>query len=159
MLLRHRLRAVGFPVVLLDGDRLRAAIAPEAGHAPHLRRQLAFSYARLCRELAAQDLVVVIATISMFHAVRDWNRANIPGYREIYLRVPLKHRMARDPKGLYRNGAPDMINEEEYIEEPTAPDLLIENYGATRPEQAMQLIWDSLVVPDTTLLKEDNGGT
>lgn len=154
LLMRDRLRAAGLPVVLLDGDRLRAAIAPEAGHTPHHRRHLAFCYARLCRELAGQDLIVVIATISMFHAVRDWNRANIDGYREIYLRVPLEHRIARDPKGLYRKVTPDMVGADTYVEEPAGSDLVIDNHGVFTPEDAADLIWDRLIAPDTALLSE-----
>lgn len=147
-----RLRAIGLPTVLLDGDRLRAAIAPDAGHSPDQRRQLALSYARLCRELMEQGLVVVIATISMFHAVRQWNRDNIDGYREIYLRVPLEHRADRDPKGLYRTAAVDMVGVDAAIEEPDHPDLVIDNYGTMTPDGAADLIWERLIVPDAVLL-------
>lgn len=146
-----RLRATGLPTVLLDGDRLRAAIAPDAGHTPDQRRQLALSYARLCRELTEQGLVVVIATISMFHAVRQWNRENIEGYREIYLRVPLEHRAGRDPKGLYRNAAVDMVGMDTSIEEPDQPDLVIDNYGTMTPDGAADLIWDRLIASDAAL--------
>lgn len=147
-----RLRAAGLPTVLLDGDRLRAAIAPDAGHTPDQRRQLAFSYARLCRELTEQGLVVVIATISMFHAVRQWNRENVEGYREIYLRVPLEHRADRDPKGLYRNAAVDMVGMDTSIEEPDRPDLVIDNYGTMEPDGAADLIWERLIAPDADLV-------
>ncbi|WP_244442704.1 adenylyl-sulfate kinase [Azospirillum lipoferum] len=147
-----RLRAAGLPAVLLDGDRLRAAIAPDAGHSPDQRRQLALSYARLCRELTEQGLVVVIATISMFHAVRQWNRENIEGYREIYLRVPLEHRAGRDPKGLYRNAAVDMVGMDTSIEEPDHPDLVIDNYGTMTPDGAADLIWDRLIASDAALI-------
>lgn len=146
-----RLRATGLPTVLLDGDRLRAAIAPDAGHTPDQRRQLALSYARLCRELMEQGLVVIIATISMFHAVRQWNRENIDGYREIYLRVPLEHRADRDPKGLYRNAAVDMVGVDAAIEEPDQPDLVIDNYGTMTPDGATDLIWERLIAPDSAL--------
>lgn len=153
-MLRDRLRSRGLPVVLLDGDRLRAAIAPEAGHAPQQRHHLAFTYARLCRELSEQGLVVVMATISMFHAVRAWNRANMAGYREIYLRVPSEHLKARDTKRLYRDAVSDMVGTDGLFEEPIAPDLVIDNHGIVTPEAAASLIWDQLIAPDGLLVAE-----
>ena len=57
--------------------------------------------ARLCRMLASQGADVVCPTISLFHEVQRWNRENIPGYREIYLRVPLDELRRRDRKGIY----------------------------------------------------------
>lgn len=150
-ILSTRLRKAGLPVAFLDGDRLRAAIAPDAGHDPEQRRRLAFSYARLSRELARQDLIVVIATVSMFHDVRDWNRANIGGYREIYLHVPLEYRMARDPKGLYRRSTVDMVGVDIAAEIPASPDLRIDNFGTMAPDMAAELIWDRLIVPDAML--------
>ena len=31
-----------------------------------------------------------------------WNRANLPGYFEVYLKVPVAELRRRDPKGIYR---------------------------------------------------------
>lgn len=90
------------PAVLLDGDELRAVLGmAEAGYDRPSRQKLALSYARLAKLLAEQGLTVVVATISLFHAVHDWNRANQPGYLEVWLDVPEKECRRRDPKGLY----------------------------------------------------------
>lgn len=145
-LLAHRFRAAGRPAVLLDGDALRAILGDGLGHAPDDRRILGMCYARLCRELSGQGFDVICATISMFHDLHDWNRANIPNYREIYLRVPLAELERRDPKGLYaraRQGAlSDMAGIEHPMEEPRHPDLVIDNYGTTATDAA-GLIWRS----------------
>ena len=45
---------------------------------------------------------MVIATISLFREVHAWNRAHLPGYFEVYLKVPLDELRRRDPKGIYR---------------------------------------------------------
>lgn len=104
--LAARLRAMGQPVVVLDGDELRevfGAVAANArNHGREGRLALAMQYAHLCQIIARQDLTVVIATISLFHEVHAWNRANLPGYFEVYLKVPLEELSRRDPKGLYR---------------------------------------------------------
>ena len=146
--LRARFRDHGVNAILLDGDRLREAIAPDAGHTAPERRALAFAYARLCRELAGQGFVVLCATVSMFHDVRKWSRAEIPGYREIYLRVPLDEIRNRDPKGLYGSGAADVVGVDVAAEEPQEPDATIENYGGCDAQTACDRVWAALVRPD-----------
>ena len=90
--------------------------------------------ARLCRLLAEQGGDVVCATISMFHEVQRWNRENIPGYREIYLRVPIDELRRRDQKGIYvgaqRGDTRDVVGLDVPAEAPEAPDLVLDNYGA-----------------------------
>jgi cytidine diphosphoramidate kinase len=104
--LAPRLRSQGGPVVLLDGDELRevfgAVTANADNHGREGRLALALQYARLCRILASQGFTVVIATISLFREVHAWNRAHLPGYFEVYLKVPLDELRRRDPKGIYR---------------------------------------------------------
>ena len=129
-----RLRAAGRSVTFLDGDALRAAIAEDLGHSADNRRRSAMRNARLCRLLAGQGADVVCATISLFHEVQRWNRENIPGYREIYLRVPIDELRRRDSKGIYagaqRGDARDVVGLDVPAEAPEAPDLVLDNYGA-----------------------------
>ena len=129
-----RLRAAGRPVTFLDGDALRAVIAEDLGHSADNRRLSAMRNARLCRLLAGQGADVVCATISLFHEVQRWNRENIPGYREIYLRVPIDELRRRDSKGIYagaqRGDARDVVGLDVPAEVPEAPDLVLDNYGA-----------------------------
>jgi adenylylsulfate kinase len=147
-LLAHRLRAHRRPVLHLDGDVLREIFSPEAGHGPEDRRRLAHAYGRLCREVAAQGIDVVCATISMFHAVRRWNRDNIPNYREIYLSVPLAELQRRDSKGLYQaartGNTRNVVGVDIRAELPEAPDLTVENHGIA-PETAVDRIWNACV--------------
>jgi len=151
-----RLQERGLSPVLLDGDRLRAVIAPDAGYDAETRKRLAAVYGRLCAELSAQGAVVVCATISMFHEIRDWNRANIPGYREIYLRVSPDRLAGRDPKGLYRAARTDaldnMVGLDQAQEEPRNPDLLIENDKDTGVEPVVARIWRELIETDSELV-------
>src|SRR5580658_5809734 len=131
--LSSRLRAAGRRVTFLDGDDLRSAIAEDLGHAASDRRRSAMRNARLCRLLSDQGADVVCATISLFHEVQRWNRENIPGYREIYLRVPIAELRRRDSKGIYavaqRGEARDVVGLDVPAEAPEAPDLILDNYG------------------------------
>lgn len=102
----ERLRACAEPVVMLDGDELREVFGAVASNAENHGREgrlaLAMQYAHLCRVVARQNLTVVIATISLFREVHAWNRANLPGYFEVYLKTPLEELNRRDPKEIYR---------------------------------------------------------
>jgi adenylylsulfate kinase len=100
-----RLRAIGHPVILLDGDELRKIFGAETSgmqnHGRNGRLSLAMQYGLFCRSIATQGITVVIATISMFREVHAWNRANLPGYFEVYLKVPIEELRRRDSKDIY----------------------------------------------------------
>jgi adenylylsulfate kinase-like enzyme len=122
------LRAAGRLAIFLDGDSLRTAISEDLGHRSEDRRRSAMRNARVCQLLSQQGTDVVCATISLFHEVQHWNRAHIPGYFEIYLRVPLAELERRDPKGIYTSGRSlkhaSIVGVDVAAEEPKAPDLL-----------------------------------
>ncbi len=141
------LRAAGHSVVFLDGDALRGAISEDLGYSAGDRRKSAMRNARLCRLLAEQGTDVVCATISLFHEIHHWNRANIPGYFEIYLRVPLEELRRRDYKGVYaaaQNGHAVGVDIPQEV--PEAPDLIIDNYGAVDLDLALERVLTACAV-------------
>jgi glutamine kinase len=148
----RRLRAAGRPAIFLDGDALREVITETLGHSLSERHRSAMRNARLCRLLSSQGEDVVCATISMFHDVQRWNRDNIPGYREIYLQVPLDELKLRDPKGLYaaaqRGDVRDVVGLDVPAELPEAPDLTVQNFGSLDPAAAVAKIWLECVMRD-----------
>ena len=143
-LVRDRLESCGRAVLMLDGDTMRDVLDEPSAHDPDDRRRLAFIYGRFAREVAAQGIDAVCATISMFHAVRQWNRTNISSYREVYLRVPLSELESRDPHGIYQRARGQVgarvVGVDLSFEEPEAPDLVIDNYGAINPAEAASRI-------------------
>jgi adenylylsulfate kinase len=128
------LRDEGRAVVMLDGDDLREVLAlgtmDSSRYSRDQRVELALRYSRLCRYLAEQGFIVVIATISMFAEVHSWNRSNLPGYIEVYIRVPIDELRKRDPKGIYRRFDSGEISNvaglDLQIDEPQSPDVLYE---------------------------------
>lgn len=129
------LRSDGKAVIMLDGDELREVFGDEGGHDRESRLRLAMRYSRLCQMLGRQGVNVVIATISLFSDVHIWNRTNIPGYFEVYLRVPLEELRRRDPKGIYRRfdsgQAENVAGLDMRIDEPASPDIIIDFDQAT----------------------------
>lgn len=145
----QRLRSIGRPAVFLDGDTLRQTIADELGHSGTHRRRSAMRNARLCQLLSKQGHDVVCTTISLFHSVQRWNREHIPGYREIYLRVPLQELQKRDRKGIYaaaqRGELTNVVGLDLPAELPETPDLIIDNHGELDPIAAVNRIWSHCI--------------
>ena len=138
----NTMRANGERVVILDGDELRSILTPKAsGTQNHTRKErlsLAMQYARLSGVIATPGVTVVVATISLFNEIQEWNRANLPGYFEVYLKVPIDELRRRDPKGIYsRFDSGDLKNVaglDLSIDEPKSPDFTVEflqNYSVS----------------------------
>lgn len=140
----ERLRCSEHKVIMLDGDELRevfgAVVVNKKNHGREARLALAFQYAHLCSILARQGLTVVIATISLFKEVHAWNRANLPGYFEVYLKVPVEELRRRDPKGIYRRFDSgeliDVAGLDLSIDEPEEADWVAE-YSVGRTVEAL----------------------
>jgi cytidine diphosphoramidate kinase len=153
-----RLRSSGETVVHLDGDELRtvfgAAAVTAQNHGREGRLALAMQYAHLCRVLADQGLTVVIATISLFKEVHAWNRDNLPGYFEVYLKVPVEELRRRDPKGIYRRfDSGELTNVaglDLLVDDPKAADMIFEFV----PERTIDAMADALM---NRLIKRKSG--
>jgi adenylylsulfate kinase-like enzyme len=120
----------GLKPIFLDGDDLRSVLgisSTDFSRAERLR--LAFVYADLCRYIASQGAVVVIATIALFKEIHDWNRSNLPNYFEVFLDIPLTELEERDSKGLYekyRKGEIHNVAGLDFeVDFPSNPDLII----------------------------------
>ncbi|MDA7756438.1 adenylyl-sulfate kinase [Opitutales bacterium] len=121
-------------VLLLDGDELREVFFSLNHYAENYERDarlsLSMFYAKLCRLIASQGINVLCSTISMFREVHEWNRKNIPGYFEVYLKVPLSELRRRDPKGIYQRfdsgELKDVAGLDLEVDEPQNPDILFE---------------------------------
>jgi adenylylsulfate kinase len=129
-----KLREKEKSVVYLDGDDLRAVFnldhSQERNHKKGSRLALSKQYSNLCLALSKQELIVVIATISMFKEVHEWNRKNLPNYFEVYLKVPLKILRQRDPKNIYhrydRGEIRNVAGLDLIVDEPSNPNLIFD---------------------------------
>ena len=146
-LLTNRLRELGRPVVMLDGDELRETLGSTTDHSREARLVLAFIYARLARLIASQGVTVVVSTIALIKEIHEWNRAHQPGYFEVYLKVALEELRRRDPKGIYcRFDAGELTNVaglDVHIDEPLHPNLVIEYMPGRGPDADLARLMDA----------------
>lgn len=152
--LYERLRGRARPVVFLDGDTLREVFGNDLGFERLDRQKSAMRNGRLCKLLADQGLDVVCATISMFHACRQWNREQIPHYREIYVRAPAEVLRQRDSKRLYEGAASgqirDVVGVDIEAEEPESPDVTIDNDGTRTVDALVDQVMEALGIGEGT---------
>ena len=90
----------------------------------------------------------------MYDEVRDWNRANIEKYVEIFLNVNKDILMKRDRKGLYSGQSAGKIENvagmDQDVEFPKNPDIIIENNGTITISDCVNKIMEYKVnVKDT----------
>lgn len=96
-------KSVNVDVIWLDGDHLRKALSEETYYNRNSRLSLAFKYARIAKMLAEQGFLIVISTVSLYKEIHKWNRENLPGYFEVFIKCGLEELKRRDPKGLYES--------------------------------------------------------
>ena len=130
--LASTLKESGCSPIILDGDLLREIFGASNKNPENFSREsrlrLAMKYCRLCKLLSGQGFLVIIATISMFKEVYAWNRGNLPGYFEIYMKASLDGLRRRDPKGIYHNfdtkSLSNVAGLDLPVDEPKSPDFV-----------------------------------
>ena len=137
-LLYTKLKAQKNPIVFLDGDELRKVFGNDLGYSKEDRLKSAFRNSRLCKLLSDQEIDVIFCTISMFDAIREWNRENIKNYFEIYLDVSLE--TLKDRKNIYRENNNDIVGINVLAEIPKNPDIVLDNNGDFSPIEQVKKI-------------------
>lgn len=135
----HRLKNTKANVVYLDGDEIRVTFGEDVGYTHDDRLRWASRIFRVCKLLSDQDIDVVCCSIAMFNSIRQWNRVNIPNYKEIYIRVTKDTLLKRNQKGLYTTGQ-NVVGVDLPFDEPQSPDLVVQNDGDLTPLEQVEII-------------------
>ena len=141
--------AEGINPILLDGDEMRknlfGNIIPEDNYSNKSRKTFGKAYSDLSYFLASQGFIVITSVIAMFEEVFSWNKVNLPGYFEIYLKTSLSDLRNENSKGIYSDFEKGIINNlpgvNLKIDEPKKPNLILEkrsNFSAE--EKAAEII-------------------
>ena len=122
--LASHFRSQDMPCVFLDGDELREILGrndASRDYTTDSRKDLAQIYSRLASKLNQQDLIVVIATVSLFWEVLEHNRSTNPNYVEVFLNVDSQILHTGERKLLYDETLKlDLVSEL-----PRNPDLVL----------------------------------
>lgn len=148
----RKLKDVESNTIFLDGDELRDVLSVTSQDGSHHDREqrisLAMRYSRLCKLFASQNFTVVIATISLFREVHEWNRKHLPGYFEVYLKTPMEELRKRDPKDIYKRHAAGEVRNvaglDLVVDEPENPEILIEFEPGRTPDEIVDQILQKL---------------
>ncbi|HEY0828661.1 MAG TPA: adenylyl-sulfate kinase [Bacilli bacterium] len=141
--LLHDLRRRGRLVELLDGDELRKTICSGLGFTPEDRLENVKRVAFLSNLLSRNGVTVLVSMITPYQHMRDYCRAEVGGYTEIYVSRPLEECAAADVKGLYAKAGSGEISHftgiSDPYEEPLQPDLVL-NTSIESVEQSAEKI-------------------
>ena len=129
--------------IILDGDEVREALSLKSQYSYEERKKIAYKYARLAKLISDQGIIVIVATISMFEEIREWNRNVNANYLEIYLKTSKEERVKRDPKKLYSSQTMDMASENSIYEEPQDPDLVFDDKYQLSAERIVERILET----------------
>ncbi len=147
--LKNLISSKGLAPILLDGDDMRKKlfenVIDQNDYGIASRKLFGMAYSRLSLLLASQGFTVITSVIAMFEEIFSWNRANLPGYFEIYLKTSLSELEKRDSKGLYSSFKNNKIKNVTGIdikkEEPKYPDLVLEHRsGFTVNQKAREIL-------------------
>lgn len=117
--------------IFLDGDDFREIMMNELGHNKEDRVKNAWRIAKLCNFLTDQNMIVICATMSLYHEIQEYNRQNNVKYTEVFVKVPIEELMKRDKKNLYSEALigniENVVGIDLPIEEPKLPTLVLDN--------------------------------
>jgi adenylylsulfate kinase-like enzyme/SAM-dependent methyltransferase len=136
--LKSKLNDMKVNAIFLDGDDLRGIFGGKWGYERTDRIELSHAYFRLCNTLSAQGKTVIISAVSMYNEIYSWVKENIDHSFQIYLKVPEHERIKRDSNTKNIYGSIGDITK--LYDEPSSPDITIENYGSTTPDEAASYI-------------------
>ena len=143
--LAEKLRSQGQPVLLLDGDELRAGLCRDLGFSDEARTENIRRAAELARLAMTQGQVVVAAFITPREGLRQLAK-EIVGRDKldlIWVDAPLAICQQRDPKGLYLRSAagnlPLFTGMNSIFEESTGHDLRVRTDQRTAAELGTEL--------------------
>ncbi len=145
----EQLAALGYRVDVLDGDQYRQHLWPELTFSDHDRRENIRRLGYLAQRLTRHGVVVLLAAINPFDAVRRDLQAANPGSQLVFIDCDLPTLQQRDTKGLYARAAlpdnhPDKLTNLTGVngpyERPDWPDLVIQTHLVTEEVATHQLV-------------------
>ena len=114
------------PTLTLSGDDLRKIFSFNK-FSKKQRLNYALSYSKFCKRIIDENINLIFSTVSLFHKVRKWNRANINNYVEIYIKSDINEIIKKKNKFFYKGNFKNIVGKNLRAEFPVSPDIIIEN--------------------------------
>ena len=145
--LMDELRERGHSVEILDGDIVRENLSKGLGFSKEDRdtniRRIGF----VAELLTRHGVVVIVAAISPYRAVRDEVREKIGRFLEVHVHCPIPELVRRDVKGLYQRAIAGEISNftgiSDPYEEPTAAEIVIDT-GTESVEHSVRRVLEAV---------------
>src|SRR5579859_4599938 len=99
--LEPKLRAMGYPVEVVDGDEVRRHLSPDLGFSKADRDENIRRIGSLVEPLVQQGVIVLVAVISPYREARLRVKERVGSFLEVYVNASLATCIQRDPKQLY----------------------------------------------------------
>ena len=147
--LAQALRARGLPVVVLDGDEVRAGLSADLGFSRADRDIQVRRVGWICELLTRSGVVAIAALVSPYEATRLEVKAAIGRCLMVHVHAPLETLAERDTKGLYGEAAvgrvTDLTGVGDPYEVPSRPDVSCVSDGSESAEECSARILARLV--------------
>ncbi len=146
-LLQERLRGLGYPVELLDGDEVRQRLTKGLGFSKADRDENIRRISYVAKLLTRTGAVSIVAAISPYREVREEARAEIGNFVEVYVACPVEECIRRDVKGMYQKALRGEIAQftgvSDPYESPLYPEVVVETHRET-PDESLRKILERL---------------
>jgi adenylylsulfate kinase len=101
--LMKKLDARGVPMVVLESDKMRNILTPEATYSEKEREQFYRAIVLIAELITLSGMNVIFDATASRRDYRDRARSLISRFIEVYVDCPLEVCMERDPKGIYQS--------------------------------------------------------
>jgi adenylylsulfate kinase len=146
--LEQQLNARRINVAVLESDQLRKTLTPQPRYDEEERDRFYSQMSDIGALLIQHGIPVIFDATANRRVYRERARQKIPGLLEIYVDCPAATCIARDPKGIYRQGrdgkTASVPGLQAAYEPPESPDLVLHGDAET-PEAAAQRVLALLI--------------
>ncbi len=138
------LRARGKTVEVLDGDEVRENLSKGLGFSKEDRDTNIKRIGYVAKLLTRHGAVVMTAAISPYREIRDYNRAQVRNFIEIYVECSIEALTKRDVKGLYekalRGEIKNFTGVSDPYEAPLKPEVVVNSEKESVEESAKKIL-------------------
>jgi len=140
----RRLEARGVYAEVLESDRLRQVLTPQATYSEAERDQFYRAMVYIGELLSRNGVNVIFDATGNRRAYREAARRVIPEFIEVYVKCPLDIAMRRDLKGIYakarRGNSSTVPGVQSIYEEPSQPEVTVESNELSADEAADRIL-------------------